>query len=226
MIPLRDSTRSRTYPVVTLALIAANLGVFAYELTLTRGELARMVYRFGLVPARLGSFLGLTAAGPEVGPAVLFTLVTSVFIHGGWVHVLGNMLYLWIFGDNVEDRLGRPTYLIFYLLAGVAGNLAHAAANPTSPVPTVGASGAVAGVLGAYFIAFPRARVLALVPLGWFLQVATVPAVVFLFLWFLLQLVSGVASLGVSTAKGVAWWAHIGGFATGAAWFWLWRRRR
>jgi len=220
MIPLRDSTRSRTFPWLTVGFIVINVLVWAYELSLDRQELARFFFTWGLVPKRLMAelFLGAAPMAPGLPPAWL-TAVTSTFIHGGWLHIIGNMLYLWVFGDNVEDRLGRPLFLVFYLAGGAAAGLAHVLAGPGAMVPTVGASGAVAGVLGAYFIAFPRARVLTLVPLGFFLTLVEVPALLFLVIWFLIQFISGIASLGVASQiqTGVAWWAHIGGFVVGVA---------
>jgi len=203
LIPIKDSVRPRSFPFVNTALIFLNILVFAYQLTLDPVALRELYTSLGVVPARLGLF-------DE-------TLITATFLHGGWAHIIGNMLYLWVFGDNVEDRLGHTRYLFFYLLAGVAANFGHALANPLSPIPTIGASGAVAGVLGAYFLLFPRSRVLALVPLGFFLQLAEVPAVLFLFLWFVLQLLNGVANLGApnTMAQGIAWWSHISGFAVG-----------
>lgn len=174
------------------------------------------IFRYGVVPARLqeaGGFLFSLVTGQWT---VASTVVTAMFLHGGWMHLIGNMLYLWVFGDNVEDRLGRLQYLLFYLLTGVVANLAQVLADPQSPVPLIGASGAVAGVLGAYFLTYPRARVLTLMPLGIFITMVQVPAVVFLFLWFVLQLLNGVASIGIPQIAGqVAWWAHIGGFITG-----------
>ncbi len=220
MIPIRDSTRSRSRPVVNYIVITINILVYLYQSTLTRRELLALFSRFALIPARVtGQELSLVELGVP--------MVTAAFLHGGWLHLGGNMLYLWIFGDNVEDRLGHGRYVLFYLVAAVASNLAHVWANPSSPLPTVGASGAVAGVLGAYFLMFPRARVLALVPLGFFMHLAEVPAIVFLFIWFFLQLLYGVLSLGVTSAQtgGVAWWAHIGGFVAGMAMVPLLRRR-
>lgn len=210
MIPLHDDIPSRRYPLVTRLLVAASVLVFLYEVSLGPRELWVVVHRLGVVPIRYGPE-GLAA----YGWVLLVPLVSSIFLHGGWVHVLSNMLYLWIFGDNVEDRLGHGRFLLFYLLAGVIGNGAHILANPLSRVPAIGASGAIAGVLGAYLVSFPRARVATLVPLGIFLTVVQVPAVLFLFGWFLLQLVSGVAALGVPGTQQVAWWAHIGGFLSG-----------
>jgi len=199
MIPLRDTIPSSGFPLVNYAIIAANVAVFLYETTLGP-RLDAFVYAFGLVPR-------------EFAPAAL---VTSMFLHGGWLHVLGNMLYLYIFGDNVEDRLGHLRYLGFYVLCGVAAGATQAFTNPQSSVPMVGASGAIAGVSGAYLLFFPRARVVTLVPVFLFLQVVEIPAVFFLLVWFLWQVVSGVATLGSRVpAGGVAFWAHVGGFVSG-----------
>ena len=206
MIPLRDSVPARKPPVVMWGILATCLLVFLYELGLTEPEVAWLFRTFGVVPARL--------LGPE---PPYFTLVTSLFLHGGWVHLLGNMLYLWIFGNNVEDAMGHGRFAVFYLLCGFAAAAVQVAFQPDSPVPMVGASGAIAGVLGAYLVLFPHARILALVPLGFFTQLTEVPAVLFLPLWFLLQLLYGLASLGVQTqlGGGVAFWAHVGGFVAG-----------
>ncbi len=211
MIPLHDNIPSRHYPLVTRLLVVANVLVFLYENTLTRAELMALVSRCGMVPAR---YFPLEQALAH-GWVLLIPAVASTFLHGGWFHVLSNMLYLWIFGDNVEDRMGRTRFLFFYLLAGLLGNFSYALADPSSPVPAIGASGAVAGVLGAYLVTFPWARIATLVPIGIFLTVINVPAVLFLFGWFLLQLANGFAALGVTTAQQVAWWAHIGGFLAG-----------
>jgi membrane associated rhomboid family serine protease len=169
MIPLRDSVPARRPPVVMWGILATCLLVFLYELGLTEPELAWLFRTFGVVPARL--------LGPE---PPYFTLVTSLFLHGGWVHLLGNMLYLWIFGNNVEDAMGHGRFAVFYLLCGFAAAAVQVAFQPDSPVPMVGASGAIAGVLGAYLVLFPHARILALVPLGFFTQLTEVPAVLFL----------------------------------------------
>ncbi|MER3456211.1 MAG: rhomboid family intramembrane serine protease [candidate division GAL15 bacterium] len=217
MIPLRDNIPARRTPVVMLAILFLSVLVFLYELRLTRGELVAFFNTFGMVPARL--------LGPE---PPIYTLVTSMFLHGGWLHLLGNLLYLWIFGNNVEDAMGHGRFAVFYLLCGLAAAGLQVAFQPDSPVPMVGASGAIAGVLGAYLVLFPRARILALVPMGFFTQLAEVPAMLFLPLWFVLQLLYGVASLGVSTqAGGVAFWAHVGGFVAGVVLVrWFVRRRR
>jgi membrane associated rhomboid family serine protease len=217
VIPLRDSARSRRFPVVNVALIAVNVAVFLYEMTLSTRQVDALFRAFGLVPARFGA----------AGVYSFLPLLTSQFLHGGPLHVGANMLYLWVFGDNVEDRMGHLRYLVFYLLLGTISGLTHVMFNLRSRVPTVGASGAVAGILGAYFLMFPRSRVVALVPLVFFWSVTEVPAVVFLLFWFVLQLASGVASAGAAqVGSGVAWWAHIGGFAAGAALVGLFRPKR
>lgn len=232
MIPLRDSIRSRRFPLVTVLLVALNTLVFLYEVSLPRQALVAFTMKWGFTPAVLfgpGGYAppaphGVPWLGAGGAPPVL-TLVTSTFIHGGWMHLLVNMLFLWVFGDNVEDRLGRLRYLAFYLLSGVAANLAHGLAAPAADVPVVGASGAVAGVLGAYFVGFPRSRITSLVFLGVFVTVTRVPAVIFLVVWFILQLFMGLASFG-APGQTVAWWAHIGGFVAGAALFSLLRALR
>ncbi|HEX6868756.1 MAG TPA: rhomboid family intramembrane serine protease, partial [Candidatus Limnocylindrales bacterium] len=170
------------------------------------------VTRFGVVPARL-----LDAWASEGFATVeTATLVTSQFLHGGWLHLLGNILFLWIFGNNIEDRLGRLAFLGFYLAGGIVAGLAQVAIDPTSGIPTIGASGAIAATLGAYFVLFPRARITSLVFLGFFYQLIDVPAIVVLAFWFVLQVIDGIASLGMTEAGGVAFFAHIGGFAAGA----------
>ena len=211
MIPLRDENPSGTVPVITRALISVNAIAFVYELTLGP-ELKSFIYAWGMVPARLSLALRF-GEEPVVAPSL--TTLTSMFLHGGWLHLVGNMWYLWIFGDNIEDRLGHLRFLVFYLLAGIVAALLHYALNQASWVPTVGASGAIAGVLGAYLVTFPRARVIALVPLFPFFQVMALPAVLVLGLWFVMQFFSGALSLGNTGGGGVAWWAHIGGFAFG-----------
>lgn len=227
MIPVRDSIRSRRFPVVTVAIIAVNVAVFVHQSSLGSAALRMFYMRYGVVPVELTLLPRFLVAGRlEIVWYLLGTLVTAMFVHGGFVHLFGNMLYLWIFGDNVEDRLGRVRYLGFYLLTGIAGTLAHVVAAPSSNIPLVGASGAIAGVMGAYLISFPRSRVLALVPLFFFFHLVEVPAVLFLAFWFLLQLVYGVGSLAPGSADVVAWWAHVGGFATGVILIRLWAGRR
>jgi len=211
MFPLRDENRSQTVPVLTRALILTNAGAFVYQLMLGP-DLRIFMYTWGMVPERVTLALQY---GEEsfVGPGL--TLLTSMFLHGGWLHLVGNMWYLWIFGDNVEDRLGHGRFLLFYIASGLVAALLHYALNPTSELPTVGASGAIAGVLGGYLVTFPRARIITLVPLFPFFQVMALPAVVVLGLWFVMQFFSGFLSLGFGSGGGVAWWAHIGGFAFG-----------
>jgi len=195
-----------------LLVIAACVLAFVHTLSLeSPAAMERLVGAYGVIPAQ---FTGHASARGPV--PLLERLVTSLFLHGGWVHLLGNMLFLWIFGDNVEDAIGHVPFLVFYLLCGVAANFTHILTNPLSREPTIGASGAIAGVLGAYLVLYPQARVLCLVPLWIFLQFIWVPAVLFLPVWIGLQLVSGLASLGMEQSGGVAWWAHIGGFFTGA----------
>jgi membrane associated rhomboid family serine protease len=217
VIPLRDANPTRRSPIVTLALIAACFIAFAYELGVlaSSGEagLNRFFLEHGVVPADLTRSIrgGAWLSGPVLG------LLTSLFLHGGWLHLLGNMLYLWIFGNNIEDRLGPVPFLCFYVAGGVIAGLAQVAIAPDSTLPLVGASGAIAATLGAYLVLFPRARILSLVFLGFFYQLIEVPALFVLGFWFVLQLVDGVASLGGTNVQGgVAFFAHIGGFAAGA----------
>jgi membrane associated rhomboid family serine protease len=203
MIPLRDVIPSRTFPAVTITIIALNAVVFLYELTLSDRELLRFAMTWGLVPAAFS----------------WVTVVTSMFLHGGWMHVIGNMLFLWIFGDNVEDRVGHGRYIVFYLICGAVAALAQTWSDPTSQVPTIGASGAVAGVMGGYFVLYPQSRILTLLPLFIFWQIVEVPAVVLLGFWFVLQLFSGVGSSlavrGPEAVGGIAFWAHVAGFIAG-----------
>jgi membrane associated rhomboid family serine protease len=216
MIPVRDSIRSRRFPLITVTIIALNIAVFIHQSNLTPGALRLFFLRHGIVPVQFMMLPRFLFSGRlDVVYHLLGTLVTGMFIHGNLVHLLGNMLYLWVFGDNIEDRLGRVRFVVFYLLAGSLATLAHIATDPASTVPLVGASGAIAGILGAYFITFPGSRVLALVPLFFFLHLAEVPAIFFLLFWFVLQLISGIGALAPGSADVVAWWAHIGGFAAG-----------
>lgn len=214
MLPLADTAKQKRPAVVTGLLIAANLGVFAWELWLGLAGSDRMLASFvaehSLVAKRL---IGHPADGQQ-----WLTVLTHMFMHGGIAHVVGNMWFLWIFGGNVEDRLGPVKYLLFYLLAGVAAATAQVIVDPGATIPMLGASGAISGVLGAYLILFPTAWVLALVP--WIVPVLPVPAVIFLVLWFAFQMWSGLGALAAGLDGGVAWWAHAGGFAAGAAMIW------
>ena len=212
MIPLRDANPSGTRPLVTQGLIGLNLLVFLYELALG-DRLDQFLLIYGLVPAKV-TYLG-EVAGLSLVPDVAVPALTSIFLHGGWLHLLGNMWYLWIFGDNVEDRLGHFRFLVFCLLCGLSAGAAQVLANPYSGLPTIGASGAIAGVLGAYMICFPMARILTLVPIFFFFQFIELPAFLVLFFWFILQFFNGTLALAAPVMGGVAWWAHIGGFLAG-----------
>jgi membrane associated rhomboid family serine protease len=220
VIPLKDDVAARTFPLVNIALIAVNAVAFTLELGMGKG-IVRFMDRAAVVPAlytgtdgALGPVEALfTSFDPDLGRRVL----VSLFLHAGWAHILGNMLYLWIFGDNVEDRLGHFKYLLFYLLCGWTASYAHIWSQPASSVPSIGASGAIAGVLGAYITLYPRARVTTLVPLGLIFPLVQLPAAVFLGLWFVQQFLLGAFDLvGPGGQRGgIAWWAHIGGFAAG-----------
>jgi membrane associated rhomboid family serine protease len=208
MIPLRDDIPSSTYPYVTVSLLVLNVAVFLYQLTLDVNGLERFIYATAAIPAEITS---MSEVRPVNVLPVELTLVTAMFVHGGLLHLGGNMLFLWIFGDNVEDRFGHLRFLFFYVAAGVAASMVHILIEPGSVVPMVGASGAIAGVLGAYFMIFPRAQVQTLVILPLFISMARLPAVLFLGFWFLFQVLSS----GISAGAGVAWFAHIGGFVAG-----------
>ncbi len=227
MFPIRDSVPSRRTPVVTWTIILANVFVFVFfELPLAPRELRAAFYTWGLVPARYFDPDWIERLRDPPGYLPFFT---SMFLHGGWLHLIGNMWILAIFGDNVEDRMGKARYLAFYVVSGLFAGALHAWTSPASPIPTVGASGAIAGVMGAYFMLFPRARVVAVVPIFFYPFFFTLPAVTYLLFWFLMQLWSGALALaGPAHVGGVAWWAHVGGFAAGALFygFFLERPRR
>jgi membrane associated rhomboid family serine protease len=212
MIPLRDKNRSRMIPFVNYTIIGVCLLLFIHELSLDE-RLTSFVQKFAVAPATVSA----AVRGHAVTVTPFVPLVTSMFLHGGWLHLLGNMLYLYIFGDNVEDRLGHGGYLLFYLFCGVGSAIVQVYSNPSSSVPLLGASGAIAGVLGAYLILYPRARILTLIPLGIIFPIVEIPAFFFLGFWFFLQLLQAVfLSDGASGGGGVAWWAHFGGFVIGA----------
>jgi membrane associated rhomboid family serine protease len=214
LIPIRDTVPHRRTPVMTWALIAVNVAVFLYELTLPPDELERLFYFFGIVPARYSHPEWATVAGLPFDD--YWPFITCMFLHGGWAHIIGNMWTLWIFGDNVEDRMGPVRFLFFYLLTGLAAGLTHYFTNANSAVPTVGASGAIAGVLGAYFVLFPRAQIIVLVPIFFFPFFFQLPAVTYLLFWFLSQILGGaIAGLSSSQVGGIAFWAHAGGFLAG-----------
>lgn len=224
MIPLRDDNPVRDTPVVTWVLVASCVLVFLWQISLGEAGFNRVVFTLGVIPAVL---LGNAQLPPEVAVVPpTATMLTSMFLHGGWLHLAGNMLYLWIFGDNIEDRMGRLRFLLFYLACGLAAVLAQALPEPQGRTPMIGASGAISGVLGAYLLMFPRARVLVLVPLGFILKAIRLPAVWVLGLWFLVQLVSSL--MAPAGEGGVAFRAHLGGFVAGLAFaplFLLGRRR-
>lgn len=216
MIPIRDQIPTQRVPVVNYVLIAVNIIVYIVQ-WLAGPYQETLVYQFALIPVQL-------TTGPDLGD--IADIFTGMFMHAGLAHLGGNMLYLWIFGDNVEDSMGPGKYLLFYLVGGVVASLAHILTNPTSQIPTVGASGAIAAVLGAYLVLYPQSRVATLIPLGLYMRVTMLPAIIVLGLWFVLQLFSGVMSLGGPDVGGVAFWAHIGGFVAGMVLAKLFANRR
>jgi len=211
MIPLRDVIPSRTTPYVTVSLIVLNALVFLYEFSLG-DDVNRFIIAYGLIPAAFS----------------WVTVLTSMFLHGGFMHVAGNMLYLLIFGDNVEDRFGHGRFLVFYLLCGTVAALVQTIMGPDSVIPMVGASGAIAGVMGAYFVMYPHSRIVTLLPIFIFIQLIEVPAIFFLGIWFLMQFLSGVGSIASAATRaptgGVAFWAHVAGFVAGVGGVFLFRR--
>ena len=228
MIPLYDNVPTRRFPVVTVGLIVLNFLVFFYELSLSSSlfglggaDVSRFLFRAGLVPFELSHRVDI--APPDIVPWWL-TSFSAMFLHGGWLHILFNMLFLWIFGNNVEDVMGRVKFVLFYLLCGLVAAAAQVAIDVNSTVPTIGASGAIAGVLGAYIVLFPRARVLSVIPIFFFLQLIYVPAWVLLAVWFGMQLLQGALSLGGQTD--VAFFAHIGGFVAGLLLVWVFTTRK
>jgi len=232
MIPLYDNIPSRTVPVVNYTLIAVTSLMFLMQLTAPRDQ---WIERLGMVPVRVWNpgkrveviqqtpvhtpfGLRIVERSTKISAAIVpewLTILTCIFLHGGWMHVIGNMWFLYIFGDNVEDCLGHVGYLLFYLCCGVLASFAHLATSASSAIPTIGASGAVAGVMGAYFLLYPRATVLSLIPIFFFFYTVVLPAPLFLGVWFLIQFFQGTLSISSMQAGGVAWWAHIGGFLAG-----------
>ena len=218
MIPIRDRNPSSTFPYVTIGIIVVNIFIFLYEISLD-SELGVFVMKFGVVPLRVSNYSQV----PDLTFAsTFFPFISSMFLHGGFIHLIGNMWFLWIFGDNIEDKLGHFKYIVFYILCGIIASSVHVFFNSQSDMPCIGASGAIAGVLGAYMITFPRARVVTIVPLFIFIQVIELPAVIVLGFWFVIQFFNGAASITASASGGgVAWWAHIGGFAAGIIIFYI-----
>ncbi len=214
MIPIEDTVSGRNAPLAVSAIIGLNVLVFAFELRLPQEDLERLFYLLGIVPARYTHPLWAAWVGFPVDN--YWPFLTSMFLHGGWAHIIGNLWSLWIFGDNVEDRMGPGRFAAFYLLCGLVAGVVHWLTNPHSTLPTVGASGAIAGVMGAYFVLFPRARVVAMIPILFYPLFFEVPAVTYLLFWALSQVFSGTAAIaGPGEVGGVAWWAHVGGFSAG-----------
>lgn len=215
MIPLYDTIRTRQFPFVNWLLILANAAVFWYELQLGEGALQNFIFTWGLIPAELLSNL----------QKEWLTIFTAMFLHGGWFHIISNMWVLYIFGDNIEDRVGSTRYLLFYLLSGIAAAALQVFILPGSSVPMIGASGAIAGVLGAYLVSFPGSRIASLVPIFFIFTIVEIPAIIFLVFWFVTQLYSGLFAMQGGSSSGIAWWAHIGGFIFGLIMVSFFRRR-
>jgi membrane associated rhomboid family serine protease len=213
MIPLRAETPWRTFAIVNILLIALNVGVFCYQISLKPKAQDRLISSLGVVPAETQHMMKNPA---RYTAAAVIPLFTSMFLHGGWLHLLGNMLFLWVFGGSVEGRMGHLGYLVFYIFCGLGAGLTHIVANWGSQIPSIGASGAISGVLGAYIVLFPKSKILTLVPLLIFFFTVRLPAILMLGYWFFIQFISGISTLGQANPEGVAWWAHIGGFVMGA----------
>ena len=223
MIPLRDNIPRKSFPFVTLLIIAANCVVFYREISLDSVHRELLIHTFALIPARTMAFF----AGHHVSPnQALLPFFTAMFLHGGWMHLIGNMWFLWIFGDNVEDRIGHMQFLVLYLLAGIAGTATFLYFSMGATTPMLGASGAIAGVMGAYVVTFPRAKVLTLVFIVIYVTTFEIPAYAVLLYWLVLQLFSGVISIGTEAQGGTAWFAHVGGFLAGIPLMLVMRMRR
>jgi membrane associated rhomboid family serine protease len=216
LIPLKSDNPLATFPFINVLLIIVNVLVFLYELSLSPRAGNRLIFEFGLIPARFGVLIDPTRHAHATLGAAVIPVLTSMFLHAGWMHLLGNMLFLWVFGGSVEDRMGHFAYFVFYLVCGLGAGAVHTAFNWGSTVPTIGASGAISGVLGAYIILFPRSRILTLVPLLILFFFWRIPAMLMLGYWFVLQFVSGLSALGGANQGGIAVWAHVGGFVLGA----------
>lgn len=213
MIPLKDTTPRNSFPFITVLLIIVNFVVFFHQISLPPHADDAFIRLYGLVPSRIQ----LALAGRHFTLAQAFVpLLTCMFLHGGWLHIIGNMWFLWIFGGNVEDRMGSAAYLAFYMICGIGSGISQVAFSWGSAIPSIGASGAICGVLGAYLVYFPTSRILSLVPLLviWFM--ARIPAWIFIGLWFIVEFLSGLGSLATAASGGIAWWAHVGGFLLGA----------
>ncbi len=221
MIPLRDKNPSRTFPFVNYFLIAANIAVFVYELSLGQ-HLDDFLVKYGLSSHRY--FLDVAQHSHHFARYIPF--VSSMFLHGGWLHVIGNMWFLYIFGDNVEDRFGHGNYFAFYIIVGLVSGVVQLLSDVGSTVPTIGASGAISGVLGAYLVMFPRAKIVTLIPIFFFFDIISISAFLFIGFWFVIQFVSGLQTFGIDTSGGIAWWAHVGGFAAGILMVPVFKQRR
>jgi membrane associated rhomboid family serine protease len=215
MIPIKDENPTATFPAVTLFIILANIAIFISMLQMQPQSLERLVYVRGVVPRRILYHASIPA---------FTTIFSSMFLHGGFFHLLGNMWYLWIFGNNIEDVAGHFRFIFFYILCGAAGAIIHIISAPSSSIPTIGASGAIAGVLGAYLVTFPAARILTVIPIFFFFRIVRLPALLFLGFWIILQVLMGLSSRSDITG-GVAWFAHIGGFVTGIILIRFFRRK-
>lgn len=224
LFPIYDENPTQSMPWITLLIIVSNIFVFVYELSLqSSGQLQQLIQTAALIPYQITHMTEITSSISNMGVP---TLITSMFLHAGWLHIIGNMWYLWIFGNNVEDALGHFKYLFFYLACGLGGGVLHILSQPNSQVPTLGASGAIAGVLAAYLILFPNTRVVTIVPIFFFIQVIRVPALLLIGLWFIIQLASGIGTLSTTPAGGTAWFAHVGGFIAGLLLILILRKRR
>jgi membrane associated rhomboid family serine protease len=223
MIPLQDENPSRTIPIINVSLIVANIVVFIYQYFFFSGGPERFTLQWSCIPYEFTHFVDIDP--PALVPIPL-TIFTSMFMHGGWLHLLGNMLFLWIFGDNVEDKLGHLRYLVFYLFCGVVASFSHIFTNLDSQIPSLGASGAISGVMGAYIFLFPGARIKTLVIWFVFIQIIRIPAVVMIGYWILIQILSGLAEFGSIKGGGIAWFAHIGGFVAGLILILLLKKRK
>lgn len=224
MIPIRDTIPHRRFPLITWVIIILNGIIFLFELTFPEEILRQLIFSFGVVPERYFHQEWFLSQGLVIN---YLPFLTSMFLHGGWLHLIGNMWFLYLFGDNVEDCMGHLRFLIFYLLSGIAANLIFVFSDPRSSFPVIGASGAIAGVMGAYFVMFPKARILTLIPIFFLPYFIELPAVIFIGFWFVLQLFSGTFSLvSPEGGGGIAWWAHVGGFVTGILLLAIFRRRK
>ncbi len=222
MFPIKDTIPSREFPFVTWGIIVFTALVFLFETSLNERGLTLLFHYFGMVPIRYS-----TTGWEDLFPLSYLPFVTNIFLHGGWMHIISNMWTLYIFGDNVEDRMGHLPFLLFYLLSGIIANITYYLFNPYSTIPVVGASGAIAGVMGAYFVMFPFSRVITLIPLFFIPYFIEVPAFLYLMVWFIIQLYSGSFSLiSPGLGGGIAWWAHIGGFLGGILLLPLFVRRK